>query len=516
MSAKGINSVVIVGGGTAGWVTACILAKHLESINPKSVQITLVESPDVPTIGVGEGTWPTMRRTLESIGVDESDFIRQCQATFKQGTKFVGWKGDAEPNEYYNLFSSVYDPGDFNLAPYWAMGLAGQERSYAESVSAQGQACDQNLAPKKITSRAFEAIQSYAYHLDAGLFSDFLKQHAIDVLGVKHLAGNVQGVLLSDHGDIRAIQTDNFGVINGDFFVDCSGFRSLLLGDALGVNFNELGDTLFNDRAIAMQVPYPEEDSAIACVTKSTAQPAGWIWDIGLQDRRGVGHVYSSRYMNDDMAEGLLRSYVGKHSKDLSVRKIKMKIGCREQFWKKNCVAIGLSAAFIEPLEASAIFLVEAAANMVADLFPRNQEAMLYAQEKFNKSFEFRWSRTIDFIKLHYVLSPRNDTAFWKDNKLIESIPCSLQHNLNAWKNHPISKYDFSDLNEPFPHESYQYIVHGMGFKPDLGSVENYPNTGYATTCFDNVRKATQLLCGELPTHRELINKVRKYGFQTL
>ncbi len=516
MSTNRFNSIVIVGGGTAGWVSACILAKHLESKNPKSVQVTVIESPDIPTVGVGEGTWPTMRRTLESIGVDETAFIKQCQATFKQGTRFIGWNNSQERQAYYNLFSSIYDPGEFNLAPYWSLGLAGKARSYAESVSAQGIACDQFLAPKKITSKSYEALQSYAYHLDAGLFADFLKNHATTHLGVTHLPANVQDVLLDEQGSIEAVSTDEYGEVCGDLFIDCTGFRSLLLGDALGVGFKELNDTLFNDRAIAMQVPYPDADSEIECVTLSTAQPAGWIWDIGLQNRRGVGHVYSSRYMDDDTAEGLLRDYVGDGSKELSTRNIKMKVGCRKQFWRKNCVAIGLSAAFMEPLEASAIFLVEAAANMVADLFPRNNDAMHHAQEKFNKSFEFRWDRTVDFIKLHYVLSPRSDSEFWRDNKHSASIPASLQKSLKAWANHPVSKYDFSDINEPFPHESYQYILHGMGFAQNLGNIDSYPNVMQAKKCFENVQKATQFLCDELPTHRDLINRVHQYGFQNL
>ena len=516
--AQSIKSVVIVGGGTAGWMTACTLARNLGSINPDAIQVTLVESPDIPTIGVGEGTWPTMRRTLENIGVNESEFIRECSATFKQGTKFTNWKSaNGQSQSYYNLFSSIYDPGEFNLAPYWALGLAGENVSYADAVSAQAVACEQNLAPKKITSLAYDAIQSYAYHLDAGKFADFLKQYAVDKLGVHFIAANMQEVKQNEQGFITAIDTKEQGTVSGDLFIDCTGFRSLLLGQELGIGFVSVKDTLFTDRAMAMQVPYPDEQTEVACVTRSTAQSAGWIWDIGLQNRRGIGHVYSSNHMDDEDAERLLRTYVGEAADGLEARKINMEVGYREKFWHKNCIAIGLSAAFVEPLEASAIFLVEAAGNMLSDLFPRNYDSMVFASAKFNRSFQFRWSRTIDFIKLHYALSGRNDSEFWLDNKAADSIPLTLQENLNAWSHHPVSKYDFSDINEPFPHESYQYILHGMGFKPELkNAAETYPMVDKAKLCFDNVRKATQHICSDLPTHRELLNKVCRYGFQTI
>ncbi|MCG8525347.1 MAG: tryptophan 7-halogenase, partial [Opitutales bacterium] len=204
---EGINSIVIVGGGTAGWLTACTLARNLGSNNPLAIQVSVIESPDIPTIGVGEGTWPTMRRTLQNIGIDEGEFIKRCSATFKQGTKFTHWKAACNGsinnnvtnnsdsnNDYYNLFSSIYDPAEFNLAPYWALGYAGDTISYAEAVSAQALACDRGLAPKKITSAAYEAIQSYAYHLDAGAFARLLRDHAVDNLGVKLITANVQQV----------------------------------------------------------------------------------------------------------------------------------------------------------------------------------------------------------------------------------------------------------------------------------------------------------------------------------
>ena len=230
-----VNSVLIVGGGTAGWITAAKLAKELNSKNPASVQVTLVESPDIPIIGVGEGTWPTMRKTLASLGIDEGEFMRECDATFKQATKFVNWKlapENGQSSHYYHLFGSVFNPEEFNLSPYWDMGLAGEGMSYSQAVGTQGRVCELGLGPKKISTPAYQGLQNYAYHLNAGKFSEFIRKHAVAKLNVKHLQTNVNKVNLDEQGFIASVDTDMAGTLNAEFYVDCSGFRSLLLGDS--------------------------------------------------------------------------------------------------------------------------------------------------------------------------------------------------------------------------------------------------------------------------------------------
>ena len=508
------STVVIVGGGTAGWITACILAKSFNTLDG-GINVVVIESPDIPTIGVGEGTWPTMRRTLEKIGVDEGEFIKQCQATFKQGTQFRNWKSSTSNHQYYNLFSSIFDPSEFNLAPYWMLGRAKEGQTYAEAVSSQGLLCQRGLAPKKITSRSFEAIQSYAYHLDAGEFSKFLKRHAQEVLGVQFLAANVLEAKLDQMGNLTSVVTDRGGSIHGDFFIDCTGFKALLIEGTLGVEFNELGDVLPNDRAVAMQVPYSHPDEEPNCVTLSTAQSSGWIWDIGLQNRRGVGYVYSSDFCSDDNAEKTLRRYLGANSDDVDCRVIPMRVGRRKKFWHKNCLAIGLSAAFIEPLEASAIFLIEAAANMFADLYTGDQRSLESTAKMFNRSFDFRWSRTIDFIKLHYVLSERED-AYWHAVRCPSMIPDSLKECLELWKTRPVSRYDFSDINEPFPFESYQYVLYGMEKFPHDLSQSRFRLLAEAEQRFNQVEKAKRIIADGLPSHRELLTKICQYGIPKL
>lgn len=515
-----IDKVLIVGGGTAGWITAAKLAKELGSSAAEAIQIELIESQDIPTIGVGEGTWPTMRSTLEKLGINEADFMRYCNVSFKQGSRFVNWKetpSNGIDNCYHNHFTSIQNPEIFNLAPYWALGYAG-DRPYSEAVSIQGAICANGLAPKKMTSRPYEGIQNYAYHLDAGKFADFLKNFCVEKLGVKHTFGNIKKVLQARDGFIESVETTDGRTIDADFFVDCSGFSALLIGETLAVPFKSISNQLFVDHAIAIQIPYDDEmNDPVATQTISTAQKCGWIWDIGLTNRRGTGHVYSSSHMDHNTAEAILRNYLGPKSKDLVARKLKMNIGCREKFWEKNCVAIGMSAAFIEPLEASAIFLIEAAGNMLADQFPRTREDLLIVEKKFNKSFQFRWKKTIDFIKMHYFLSRRDDSDFWLDNKSPSSVSDELHEKLAHWKSHPPSRYDFDHLFEPFPLESYQYILYGLEFPMNLSNNKtSFNRVNEASKDFEKVQLLASLAQKELPNHRDILNKIKKFDFQSI
>jgi len=514
-----INQVVIVGGGTAGWLTASILAKKFDSRQPGAIQVTLIESPDIPTIGVGEGTWPTMRKTLAKIGISETDFLLKCNASLKQGTKFVNWKSAPEngvDHAYYHLFTSMFDPEEFNLAPYWSLDLIGQGKTYAETVSVQGLVSDDGLSPKTILNKEFEGVLNYAYHLDAGLFAQLLTEHATKNLGVKHISANVEQVLTSAQGDITGVHTDRAGLIEGDFFVDCSGFKALLIDKTLNVPFNSVADTLLTDHALAIQVPYQDEQTNIASCTVSTAHEAGWTWDIGLSNRRGTGYVYSSAHVDHETAEKTLRNYIGTGAEQLDSKLIKMNVGYREKFWEKNCVAIGLSAAFVEPLEASAIFLIEASANMVSELFPRQKHLMSGVAQKFNDSMGFRWQKTVDFIKMHYFLSERQE-SFWRDNKELNTVPDSLLALLDRWRCQALTSYDFDNVFEPFPMESYQYVLHGMGFKQDLSvNKQAYANVMQAKQYQQQVQMVSQKILGQLPSNREILNKIKEFGLQSI
>ncbi|MCF6442615.1 tryptophan 7-halogenase [Pseudoalteromonas luteoviolacea] len=514
--ARKINHVLIVGGGTAGWLTAARLAKKFKSESNGLMTITLIESSNIPTVGVGEGTWPTIRDTLKKLDIDETDFINECDATFKQGARFVSWRNSPseEPGNYYHhLFTSLYDPWDFNLAPYWSKNLS-SEKTYAEAVSMQGDVCELGLAPKTIATPQYEGLQGYAYHLDAGKFAEMLKRKAINDLNVSHIVDDVEKVNVNESDWIDSIITKTGLKIEADLFIDCSGFGSKLLGEALGIPFVSVSDVLFSNRAVALQVPYENVEHPIACETISTAQPEGWIWDIGLQSRRGIGFVYSDEYLKPEDAEQRLREYAGQDTSNIKAKHLSFDVGYREKFWHNNCLAVGLSAAFVEPLEASAIFLIEAAVNMLCEKFPQREQDMDFIAQQFNQSFGFRWDKTVEFIKMHYVLSQRTDGEFWINNKQPETIPESLKMKLQHWEANPLSRYDFDNAFEPFVLDSYQYVLYGMGFKTQVSDhYGSRDDERKAQQMFAKVETLREAVKGRLPSHRELLNKLKEYKF---
>ncbi len=508
-----VKSIVVVGGGTAGWLTAGVIAaKHLAR-RESGFSVTLVESPNTPIIGVGEGTWPTLRATLAKIGVSETDFFRECDSAFKQGAYFAKWTTGAADEGYYHPLMLPQAFSRVNMVPHWLAEGGGE--SFCDAVCPQGRICDEGLAPKTIATPEFEALANYSYHLDAGKFAGFLQRHCTQKLGVRHVLADVRSVELAEDGDIRCVVTEQAGPIEGDLFVDCTGFRSLLLGEALGVPFIDHSGVLFCDAALAIQVPYESETSPIVPHTLSTAQSAGWIWDVGLPTRRGVGHVYSTSHISDDEAERELRAYLGGAGADLSVRKIPIRSGHRATFWKGNCVAVGLAAGFLEPLESSAIVLIELSAKLIAEQMPACREVMDIVAKRFNETTHYRWGRIIDFLKLHYVLSQREDSAFWRDNRRAESIPERLQELLLLWAHQPPWFHDeFDRVEEVFPPASYQYVLYGMGFRTGVERSALSGEAGLAARAMRENRAQTEKLCSSLPRHRDLIDKIREYGLQ--
>jgi tryptophan 7-halogenase len=426
MMTQPVQKIVIVGGGTAGWLTAGIIAARHQARMKGGFSVTLVESPTVNIIGVGEGTWPTLRSTLQKMGVSETEFFRHCDTAFKQGAKFARWTTGAADDAYYHPLMLPQGFSQVNLVPHWLE--RGQGRSFCEAVCPQGDICDDGLAPKLITTPEFQGVANYAYHLDAGKFSLFLRDHCTQKLSVRHVMADVTEVEQNgETGDLTAVMTREAGRIEGDLFVDCTGFHAVLIGKKLGIGFKDCTDVLFCDTALAVQVPYETPEDPIASHTLSTAQSAGWIWDIGLPTRRGLGYVYSSRHSTEEAAHDELMRYIGPRGKDLSVRKIPIRSGHREVFWKNNCVAVGLAAGFLEPLEASAIVLIELSAKLIAEQLPACREVMDIVADRFNEVTTYRWGRIIDFLKMHYSLTQRGDSAFWRDNCDPATIPERLQ-----------------------------------------------------------------------------------------
>lgn len=508
-----IRRIVIVGGGTAGWLTAGIIAAKHKGRMAQGLTVTLVESPNTPIIGVGEGTWPTLRATLAKIGVSETAFFRECDAAFKQGAKFARWTTGEPDDAYYHPLMLPQGFSRLNLVPHWLE--AGSQSSFCDAVCPQGRICADGLAPKTIATPEYEALANYAYHLDAGKFAPFLQRHCTEVLGVRHVLADVQRVELTESGDIGGVVTEQAGTIEGDLFVDCTGFKGLLIGEALGVPFRDCSDVLFCDTALAVQVPYESESSPIASQTISTAQSAGWIWDIGLPSRRGIGYVYSSSHISDESAEQELRAYLGPAGEQLPVRKIPIRAGHRETFWKRNCVAVGLAAGFLEPLEASAIVLIELSAKLIAEQMPACREVMDIVAKRFNATTDYRWGRIIDFLKLHYVLTQRSDNDFWRDNLLPETIPERLKELLLLWTYQaPWFHDEFDRIEEVFPAASYQYVLYGMGFRTRVNPGTLFAEASEAERALRENAVKTERLRAGLPRHRDLIRKIGEHGMQ--
>jgi tryptophan halogenase len=506
--------ILIVGGGTAGWLTAGYLAKRLGADLPEGISITLVESRDIGILGVGEGTFPTIRRTLQTIGIDEAELIRRCGATFKQGTKLANWRHTPGPpghDHYSHPFQIAESPGGLELLPYWLLGLGGPE-NWDEVCGPQKKAADAHRAPKLPTHPDYAAPLNYAFHFDAVTLAAMLCDQGV-ANGVTHLIDRVTEVILSEDGAIGGVRTEAHGVLDADLYIDCTGFRAELIGKALGMKWRSCRDVLFCDSALAMQVPYADANAPIASYTISTAQDSGWVWDIGLDTRRGTGHVFSSAHTDDATAEARLRAYVGPAAAGLECRKFRFEAGYREINWHKNCVAIGLSSGFFEPLEATGIVFAEVAASMVANLFPWGGDYETSARQ-YNRIMCRRYERALDFIKLHYCISERRDSDFWRDNVADASIPDSLLELLDRWRFRPPNEIDIDPQIDIFPEASWQYVLYGMGWKTDLSARAGvYRFHDDARRAFAEAGRQADFAIANLPSNRDLVNWARTRGF---
>ena len=502
-----VQRVVIIGGGTAGWLAAAVLAARFPAESANAKTITLIESPDIATVGVGEGTWPTMRETLAEIGIAEAEFLLACDGSFKQGSRFDGWRDGGNGDSYLHPFTPPPPRNPSELVQAWQDG--GSAMPFASAVTAQAETCARGLAPRQRAMPDYAGALNYGYHLDAVKLAALLRRHAVDRLGVRHLADQVTAVEPDDEGDIAAAITRAHGRIEGELFIDCTGHAALLIGGHCGAGWIDRGNILFNDRALAVQVPV-EPGSPIASQTIGTAHEAGWLWDIGLPTRRGIGCVYSSRFTDDARAEVILRDYVTRTARGidpsaLAPRRLTFPTGHRDQFWKGNCLAIGLAAGFIEPLEASAIVLIELSLRTLADNFPASRAAMPIHARRFNALFRERWDRIVEFLKLHYLLSRRTE-PYWLAHRDPASIPPRLADLVELWRDQPPSAYDFPLAEEMFPAASYQYVYYGMG--GTNAAVRSASRAGPASLD-PAVRQRARALVAAMPTNRAYLDAVR-------
>jgi glycine/D-amino acid oxidase-like deaminating enzyme len=505
--------ILIVGGGTAGWLTAAYLARHLALSERSHLEVTVLESPDIGPIGVGEGTFPTIRATLQFLGIDERRFIRETAATFKQGIRFVDWACPGQA--FLHPFEAPFYTEGTSLVPYWLLQDEGTRVPFAQAVTLQARVAAAQRAPKRAHEAAYAGPLNYAYHFDALKLARLLADRARE-LGVQHVEATLSSVSRDERGAIAHVDTLQHGRFQADLYVDCTGFRAELIGGAPGAEFKSVRDVLFADRALACKLPTePDADVALESCTIATAHEAGWTWEIGLNGSRGIGVVYSSDHMTDDRAAEVLRDYVGTGHGDLATRRIPFAAGWRRRQWVRNCVAVGLSAGFLEPLEATGLVLIEAAVGMIAEMFPHGGPIEAPAR-RFNELMNARFENIVNFLKLHYCVSRRAE-PFWRDNAQASSLPERLAEFLEQWTHRPPGRYDFLLDTETFAFFNYQYILYGMGYRTDMHAARaDFTQVAEAERLFAKIRRFGDRALADLPDHGALIRQINAPAARSL
>lgn len=490
-----IRNILIVGGGTAGWMSAALLNRFLPS---ERCRVTLVESAEVGIIGVGEATVPPLVSFLKAIGVDEDECMVATHASYKLGIRFHNWVRGGE--SFWHPFGAVGGQIDrVQVFQHWLKCLrAGQTDGTYDSYSLQALLGEMNRAPRRLggSSPVMEQ-RGYAYHLDAREFAAFLTRLCVR-RGVRRVVDNVRAVNLDERGHIRNVETGANGTLEADLFIDCTGFAGLLIERALGDPHVSWSDQLLCDRALALPLAY---DPEMAPYTRATALSAGWVWRIPLSHRVGSGYVFSSRFISDEDAAGELLAHVGQDPARAEPRLLRMRIGRRSNFWVKNCVAIGLSAGFLEPLESTGIFLIQRGAEALLENFPDRQFAEPLAR-RYNRQIGAAYEEVRDFIILHYILTQREDSAFWKANRKLP-VPDSLAETLELYDQTGICNWDNRTL---FAEPSFFAIVAGFGRLPKRHQpMADFSKEDRVVQILDEIRARNLQVAQDLPDHGDFM-----------
>lgn len=497
-----ITRIAIVGGGTAGWLAANHLAVELKA--EPDIEITVIESPEIGIIGVGEGTVPHIRKSLKKFGISEAELLASCDCTFKCGIKFVDWlcpEKNGKGNFFYHPFSSPY-PGGYDVTPYYLKHNRSIDFSVVTEVAAIAEAMK---SPKRIDSPPFEGVTNYAYHFNAVKFGQLLAKNATQRLGVTRKSATIVDAVLNEQGEVNYLLTSAGEKLEYNFFVDCSGFNSLLMGKLLQVKFVDKSAQILSDTALAVQIPIAGT-AELAPYTLATAHSAGWLWDIPLTNRRGVGFVYSSRYMDEQGALVGLANYLNVDADSLSPRKIPMRIGYREKFWNKNVVALGLAQGFVEPLEATSILVTDFCAELFARNFSVERATMSVAANYCNKVVTYTWERVMDFVQMHYCISNRTDSEFWKASTQTATMSETLAERLVIWQVNSPKKSDFFSRFDLFDVDNYLYVLYGMKYKTTLKAMTPREESVF-TAELEKIKQLGMQAEQVLPGHREWLTR---------
>lgn len=491
-----IKSIVIVGGGSAGWMTAATLSSMLKR---DDVKITLVESEEIGTVGVGEATIPDIINFNLLLGIDEQEFMKATNATFKLGIEFNNWghKGDSYMHPF-GLHGADMMGIDFHQ--FW---LASRKQGnpldiWKYSLSAQASYDNKFTLPVNDPRSVMSQIR-YAYHFDATLYAKFLRNYA-ETRGVTRIEGKVEDVVThAETGDIESLRLQSGKTVEGEFFFDCTGFRSLLLSKTLGVEFENWGHWLPCDTAQAVAC---ERKGPLTPYTKSTAKDAGWQWRIPTQTRVGNGHIYSSQFISDeDAKQSLIDDLENEPAAD--PRLIRFRTGCQKKFWEKNCIAVGLSAGFLEPLESTSLYLIQVGISRFISLFPDKSMSPV-VREEYNRQIRQLFVQVRDFIILHYSATQRDDTPFWRYCRDM-SIPDSLQAKIDLFKEGGrVFRYE-DDL---FGQTSWVAVMLGQNIIPKVvDPIAASVPTARVKQSLDSMVNAIEQASHQMPTHSEFIKQ---------
>ena len=448
-----MRKILIVGGGSAGWMTAALFGKLFQGL----YDIELVESEAIGTVGVGEATIPAIKKFNELLALDEAEFMQRTQATFKLGIEFVDWT--RRGHRYIHGFGVIGQDWEWlRCHHYWLRAHQnGRARDFADySINTAAALANKFMQPRADMADSPIGHIAYAFHFDASLYARYLRAFA-EQHGVRRTEGKIVDVEVRESGDIASVTLEGDRRIEADFFIDCSGFRALLIEQTLNTGYEDWTHWLPCDRAMA--VPCARTEPLVP-LTRSTAREAGWQWRIGLQHRTGNGLVYASRYIDDDSAEKLLLSNLDGEQL-ANPNKLRFTTGKRRKMWNRNCVAIGLAAGFLEPLESTSLHLVQSAAIRLVRLFPDGELDQANIDE-FNRQSDFEWERIRDFIILHYWATERDDSDFWRYCRAMD-LPDTLKRKIDLWRS---NGRIFREDEELFSEESWIQVFIGQGIIP--------------------------------------------------
>jgi len=455
-----MKNIVILGGGTAGWMTANLLQKKWRQ---RGIQISVVESPDIGIIGVGEGSTPLLKEFFDSLEISESEWMPQCNATYKNGISFNDWSTVPGYESYFHPFPCSLDFATFGfLYKYTELRRKGADvLAHPNRFSLMAGLTERKLAP--LPAENFPFHFQYGYHFDSVLIGKFLREKAKES-GVSHIEATVEKVEQESDGSIKSLLLNTGQILSGDFFVDCSGFASILLQKTLKVPFVSFSENLFNDSAVAIPTDIETE---IPAETLSTALSNGWAWKIPLTNRFGNGYVFSSKYCSPDEAETELRSHLNILESDVEARHLKMKVGRVQETWAKNCVAVGLSQGFIEPLEATALQFVYSTIEQFSQALEEGNFSGKNRDE-FNARMNANFEGVRDYIVLHYKTNSRSDSQYWIDNRENQKISDNLRAMIECWYAIEDTQEALTRLNigSYYSQRSWTCLLAGVGVFP--------------------------------------------------